>query len=137
MFVPGFNHQGQFFTPTPEGNSLKGENGPLPMKYENEKYLSCPCTPDNLKFESNKINGNGGKNYELFEKKTFFSEKFKRKFQELNLLNVLDKFLNNLMLEDNVKALKKQDIEKLDFLSIEEKNKVNLLLNEIQGKADV
>lgn len=137
MFIPGFNHQGQFFTPTPEGNSIKGENGHLPLKCDNDKYMSCPCTPDNPKLECNKINGNGGKNYELFEKKTFFSDNFKRKFQDLNLLSVLDKFLNNLMLEDNVKALKKQDIEKLDFLSIEEKNKVNLLLNEIKGEGDV
>lgn len=118
---------------TNEGNSLKNESN-LPKNNQNNKYMSCPCTPDNPKTEAN---ANKPRNYDLFEKKSFFSQDFKKKFQETGLLNILDKFVNNLLMEDNIKNMKKNDIEKLDFLNNEEKIKVNMLLNEIKGETMV
>jgi len=98
--------------------------------------MSCPATPDYNKTE-NKVKGlNVKKNYDLFEKKTLFTEDFKKKFENLQISKVLEKFVNNLFLEENIKKMNKEDIEKFEFLTKEEKEKVNLLLDEIRGVAD-
>ena len=134
MFIPGFN-MGFFINPTFEGNSLKEENHNTSQKTNNNRYLSCPVTPDYNKIDNNKSLNQ--KNYELFEKKTLFTENFKKKFENYNMINVLDKFANNLFLEDNIMKMKKENLEKLEFLTEEEKEKVNLLLNEIRGVSNV
>lgn len=97
--------------------------------------MSCPATPDYNKTENNKGH-NPQKNYDLFEKRTLFSEDFKRKFENLQISKVLEKFVNNFFLEENIKKMKKEDIEKFDFLTMEEKAKVNGLLDELRGSHD-
>ena len=135
VFIPGF--QGLFLAnPNNEGNSLKEETRNKPQNAENNnRYMSCPATPDYNKTENNK-GLNSQKNYDLFEKRTLFSEDFKRKFENLQISKVLEKFVNNFFLEENIKKMKKEDIEKFDFLTMEEKAKVNGLLDELRGSVD-
>ena len=135
MFIPGF--QGLFLAnPNNEGNSLKEETRNKPQNAENNnRYMSCPATPDYNKTENNK-GINSQKNYDLFEKRTLFSEDFKRKFENLQISKVLEKFVKNFLVEENIKKMTKEDIEKFDFLTMEEKAKVNGLLDELRGSVD-
>lgn len=141
VFIPGLFSQGLFMNPTFEGKSLKEEMQKKGEKVENNnRYMSCPVTPDNTKIDSNGNVGcgiNNQKNYHLFEKKTMFTENFKKKFENMNILYVLDKFMNNLFLEENIKKMKKKDLEKLEFLTKEEKEKISFLLSEIKGFSGV
>lgn len=81
------------------------------------RFQSCPSTPDYK--------------YALFEqnKKTFTTE-FRKKFENLNILQVLDKFLSNLYFEDVIKKMRVKDLEKLEFLNEEERIKVIEILKD-------
>lgn len=106
----------------------KSDKEQAPKKNEKQSgYQSCPATPDYFGFEV--------KNYDLFEqKKTIFSTEFRKKFENLNITNVLEKFIKNFYFEDTIKKMKLSDLDKLEFLNEKERAKIVKILEEINSQ---
>jgi hypothetical protein len=106
----------------------KSDKETAPKKSEKQNgYQSCPATPDYIGAEV--------KNYDLFEqKKTIFSNEFRKKFENLKITHVLEKFIINFYFEDTIKKMKPSDLEKLKFLNEAERLQVIEILKEINSE---